>query len=75
MTQVLAVVYPTGKGGENMLDYTNMSLKDIVALPGVKDLPLIVRGKFGQALKAEAEGRYEDASKLLDAAIEKEAQG
>ena len=54
------------------MGYKDMSLQEIVTLPGVKDLPLKVKGRFAQALKAEDSGRHADASKLLDQAVEAE---
>lgn len=57
------------------MDYAKMQLKDVAALPGVKDLPLLVRGRFAQALQAEAEERHDDAANLLDVAVQKEQGG
>ena len=52
--------------------YENMGVKDIAALPGVSDLPIQVKSKFIQALKAEDTGDYAKAEEYLNQAIEKE---
>ncbi len=51
----------------------NIKLTDIVKEPGVADLPFRVRAQFARAIKAEREGRDEDALKALDAAVELDA--
>ena len=55
------------------MDYGNMNLKEISVLEGVKDLPLKVRGRFAQAIKAEATGDSAKAYKALDEAVAAEA--
>ena len=47
-------------------------LMAVCQLPGVKDLPLAVRGHFGQALIKEAQGNHWGAAESLDKAVEKE---
>jgi len=43
---------------------------EIAAMPGVKDIaPIMARGKFALALKAEAEGDAERAEQLLNEAV------
>lgn len=49
-----------------------LSLREIAALPGVKDLPLMVRGQFAIALRAEAAGDLEKAESALCKAVEAE---
>ena len=55
------------------MDYADMQLKEISTLDGVKDLTLKVRGRFAQALKAEAKGEHDKAAKALDEAVEAES--
>jgi hypothetical protein len=55
------------------MDYAEMAVKDIAKLDGVKDLTLKVRGKFAQALKAEAKGDQATAANKLNEAVEAEA--
>lgn len=49
-----------------------LTLPQITKLEGVSDLPMKVRGKFGQALRAEAAGDSETAEQRLLEAIEEE---
>lgn len=46
------------------------SLQEVAKMEGVKDLPAKVKVKFCKALIAESEGRYQEAHKYLDEAIE-----
>ena len=48
------------------MGFEDMSLKDITAEDGIKDLPLKIRGYFAQALKAEAKGDHDKAAKSLN---------
>ena len=48
------------------------SMKEINAMEGVKDLPMIVRGKFIKALRCEARGDHAEADQFLNMAIEEE---
>ena len=51
------------------MTYADMALKDIYGLPGVADLKGLAKGKFAQALQAEARGDYTRSAKLLEEAI------
>ena len=55
------------------MDFSSMAVKDIAQLPGLSDLPMAVKGRFAQALKAESEGRHADAAGLLLKAIDAES--
>ncbi len=57
------------------MDYEDMALADICKLPGLADLTLRVRGKFGQALKRESEGYHQMAEELLNMAVAYEQEG
>ena len=49
-----------------------MTAAEISRLDGVRDIqPLMARGKFALALKAEASGNHERADELLNEAIAK----
>ncbi len=48
------------------MQYNEMALAEVSRLPGVKDLqPLMARAKFAKALMLEAEGKKEEAEKML----------
>jgi hypothetical protein len=47
-------------------------LVEVCKLPGIRDLPMRVRGYFAKALIAEAAGNHAEAATLLDKAIENE---
>lgn len=49
-----------------------ITLVEIIKEDGVKDLPYKVKGKFGQAIRAERQGDHEAAEKYLAAAIAEE---
>ena len=52
------------------MDYGTMTMMEVSKLPGVADItPLMARGKFAQALIAEAKGDSARAAVLLDEAI------
>ncbi len=56
------------------MDYANMKLGEVSKLDGVEDIkPALARGKFAQALIAEAKGEHdkaeEKASEAADLAI------
>lgn len=52
--------------------YSEMSILEVRNLPGAKDLPTRVAGKFAMALKNESMGNHEKAAELLDEAVEAE---
>ena len=54
--------------------YEDMGVKDIAALPGVADLPIQVKSKFIQALKAESAGDFAKAEDFLAQAVAKEEE-
>lgn len=56
------------------MDYATMSMKDVSMLDGVKDLPLLARGKFAQALIAEVKGDNDRAGVLLNEACDAETK-
>ena len=59
-----------------MEDYNAMTVPEVSRLEGVVDLkPLMVRGKFALALRAEAAGDHDKAERLLTEAVEKEQGG
>ena len=49
-------------------------LMAIAGLPGVKDLPLKVRGFFAKALMKEAQGLHDEAKEALDQAVANETR-
>lgn len=49
-----------------------MRISEVAKLPGVADLPTLVRGRFAQALMAEAAGDHAKAQAKLDEAVEAE---
>ena len=53
-----------------MLITPETTLVEIAKSDGVKDLPTEQKKLFVQALKKEAQGKHEEAQKLLDTAIE-----
>jgi hypothetical protein len=55
------------------MNYHEMLVKDICALPGVSELPVHARGKLAQALRTEFRGDLAHASELLEAALMAEA--
>lgn len=48
------------------------ALKDYFGLPGVKDLPSKARLLFAKAIKAEEDGRPDEAEACLNKAIQEE---
>ena len=59
-----------------MENYADMKMADVSRLPGVVDIkPLMARGKFAQALIAEAQGDHVRAAVLLDEAVQRETAG
>ena len=57
------------------MNYSQMTLVELVALPGVRDLkPLTCRANFAKSLKLEAEGNHSEAEQYLLKAIETEEQ-
>lgn len=58
-----------------MVDHPgNAGLKAIVAMDGVKDLPLRVKAPFARALIAEAAGNHAEAVAQLELAVQKEQE-
>ena len=56
------------------MDYTKMTLPEVTRLDGIEDLkPALARGRFAQALRAEAKGEHMEADRLLGEAIVKAA--
>lgn len=56
------------------MKYNEMTLPEVTRLDGVKDLePALCRGRFAQALRAEARGEPVEAERLLAEAIAKAA--
>lgn len=50
--------------------YENMTFVQVCGMPGVKDIqPAMAKGKFAQALIAEAKGEHEQASGKLNEAV------
>lgn len=52
----------------------DVTMMEVYKFPGIADLPMQVRMLFGKAWMAEHQGNIEEAEKLLDQAVEKEAE-
>lgn len=60
--------------GAPSMNYHEMHLVEVAGLPGVRDLPLTVRGKFAQALQAEVRGDHAVAAAKLNEAVAAESK-
>ena len=52
-----------------MNDYANMTIQEMSKLPGIDGLKTNVKVKFIKALKAEAQGKHDEAKAALDEAV------
>ncbi len=54
--------------------YDDMGVKQMADMEGIKDLPIQVKSKFIQALKAESQGDFQKAESFLNEAVAKEQE-